>query len=111
VLADAPLAYTLVEGYQCFIVLVLPRVMGLLCLPSKFTEIMKGFDLSQAVMATVLDRLWRAGGLLPPLFAPERDVQVLRLHRRWYLPSLLLRSQGMIGEQLHCFLVDVDLVD
>jgi hypothetical protein len=68
VLVDAPPAYTLVEGYRCFIVPVLPRVMGLLRLPSKFTEIMKGFDLSQAVLAAVLDRLWRAGGLLPPLF-------------------------------------------
>jgi hypothetical protein len=44
-----------VEGYRCFIILVLPGATGLLHLPSKFIEIMKGFDLSQAV-------LWEGSG-------------------------------------------------
>jgi hypothetical protein len=58
-LADALPAYTPVEWYRCFIVSVLPGAMGLLRLPSKFTEIMKGFDLSQAV-------LWEGSGGQPP---------------------------------------------
>jgi hypothetical protein len=50
VLMVAPPAYTPVEGFHCFIVPVLAGATRLLCLPSKFSEIIGDFNISQAVI-------------------------------------------------------------
>jgi hypothetical protein len=46
----APPAYTPVEGFRCFIIPVLAGATRLLCLPSKFSEIIGDFNISQAVI-------------------------------------------------------------
>jgi hypothetical protein len=49
-LVVAPPAYTPVERFRCFIIPVLAGAMRLLRLPSKFSEIIGDFDISQVVI-------------------------------------------------------------
>jgi hypothetical protein len=117
-------SYTLVEGFRCFLI---PVTAGATRLPPPFQVLqddrkfrhfpggdMGGVWLAAAIrggdcqgpggaelhprqVVVVLHRLWHAGGLLPPILAPVRDIQVLHPHRRHQLPSSLPCSQDGNG--------------